>query len=1102
MIKRYGYHNPEDLPAGLSQLLAHNNRRNWLVPDVVIVPSMDYANWLTLQLAQRGRQNISANVQYYQPHGFINAWNDELIEEQATVSKPFMQFALFYMLPGWQQDHPAAELPLTYGNEAITPAQRFKLAGHLADAFDQYINYRPDWLNEWRKSPVDNNDGNEMKSWQSHLWHDLTQRYPAVGESTALWQVSRERWANGAEKWPKNIFMVGMASLSESSARWFGRFSSLSGTTLHTLEWQLPEPEKPAKQKHLFEDSDEYTVKQLKGIRINWHRQRMELDRLGRRFWGSAPDINKPTNQNGSGLLHQLQLALQKPDQADIHDENPFDSTLHIHAAHNAMREAEILHEQLLECFEQQPSLRPDDILVVTPDLETYGPAVKAVFSESSGDDLPIPIHLADPTHQPRYELAELLIQILETAHDRFKITELLDLLSHPAIRSARQLSLSDLEQIEEWLTELNTRWGYDANHRRKVLQVQKEVFGDPEDGHSYSDQNSWMQTIDRLWMGFATRFQDETLPHDILPFTGAEGSGDQRLLGILHTFVDELWQLHQFSGQLHSPKKWLGKLIDITQQWIHTGRNKQPHKQWLMEQLSSLQQELDLFERHDSGLSYQIMVETLQQHLLQNRYGVTRIAGSTAISSMVPMRGIPYDVIALVGLNEDSFPGKETHSPFDIMQHDPRPGDRSRRREDRQLFLDYLLAARERLIITYTGKNERTDEDIPPSTLVTELLSLCSGAEGNDDTSLHTDHPLHSFREQNATYLPTKVNLAEQAHQKDKKEEQQITALAGLTHPVDWHFWSETGSGEIHISLNQLRQFFGHPIKYYCRHHLGIWLRSNELADTDEEPFQIESLPKYALYSQVLKQLLTDPEFKPEPDVFHQSGILPHDYLGAQTWQSTYRDLESQCNTIMESAEIGQLQDPSAIDITLNIEDYVIHITGESELRADDHQFAIKTGGSVKAKDRLRAWISHLAMQVSGQPVSTQLWGGKKSVKREMNLAPINNREEAQSHLDLLVRGMLIGHTQPLALLPESSYEWSDTFLSNTNDAEQEALEKAAKTFFDKHAYKDYYNENDDEYYQYFFRSVNPYKQEAEKEKLVATARTIWGPIMEENDG
>src|SRR5690606_1904586 len=56
------------------------------------------------------------------------------------------------------------------------------------------------------------------------------------------------------------------------------------------------------------------------------------------------------------------------------------DDSIRLIGAHGAVREAEILHETLLECFATMQGLKPADVVVHCADLDAAAPAIEGVF--------------------------------------------------------------------------------------------------------------------------------------------------------------------------------------------------------------------------------------------------------------------------------------------------------------------------------------------------------------------------------------------------------------------------------------------------------------------------------------------------------------------------------------------------------------------------------------------------------------------------------------------------------------------------------------------------------------------------------------------------
>ena len=89
---------------------------------------------------------------------------------------------------------------------------------------------------------------------------------------------------------------------------------------------------------------------------------------------------------------------------------------------------------------------------------------------------------------------------------------------------------------------------------------------------------------------------------------------------------------------------------------------------------------------------------------------------GHLTVCTLVPMRSVPHRVVCLLGWTTPSSRAAGPRDGDDLILDDPHVGDRDGRTEDRQMLLDALLAAGERLIVTYTGNDERTNAERPPA--------------------------------------------------------------------------------------------------------------------------------------------------------------------------------------------------------------------------------------------------------------------------------------------------------------------------------------------------------------------------------------------------
>ncbi len=231
-------------------------------------------------------------------------------------------------------------------------------------------------------------------------------------------------------------------------------------------------------------------------------------------------------------------------------------------------------------------------------------------------------------------------------------------------------------------------------------------------------------------------------------------------------------------------------------------------------------------------------------------------MTGGMTFCAMLPMRSIPFRVICLLGMNDDAYPRQTKPLGFDLMARNPRPGDRSRRNDDRYLFLEAILSAREKLHISYVGQSIQDNSIRPPSVLVSELLDYIEeGFEVPGEKILEhivTKHRLQAFSPE---YFRKKGKLIQlfpgesaRPHGRSwiltKKERRFITR--GLPEPSEE--WKT-------VDVNQLCRFLTNPAKFLLTQRLGIYLEEEEALFDETEPFEVKGLEKYQLEQELVEK-------------------------------------------------------------------------------------------------------------------------------------------------------------------------------------------------------------------------------------------------------
>jgi exodeoxyribonuclease V gamma subunit len=247
--------------------------------------------------------------------------------------------------------------------------------------------------------------------------------------------------------------------------------------------------------------------------------------------------------------------------------------------------------------------------------------------------------------------------------------------------------------------------------------------------------------------------------------------------------------------------------------------------------------------------------MRTLLEHELE-RPGSARgfLTGAVTVCELVPMRTIPFRVVCLLGLNDGTFPRARRPLGFDHMAAQPQPGDRTARDDDRYLFLEALLAARQHLIVTYVGQSVSDNAALPPSVVVNELLdaidATCTDAAGRPRQRIVQRHALQPFSPhyfgrdpQGRAFSYASTHYAGAA------------ALVGPRQATPPVLAAPLPAVPIAaVALEDVVRFFDHPSRWFLQQRLGIYLgRDAELLD-EREPIELDHLELWRIGDALLR--------------------------------------------------------------------------------------------------------------------------------------------------------------------------------------------------------------------------------------------------------
>ncbi len=915
----------EQLRAAVFQWL-RNNPLAPLESEIFLVQSNGVAEWLKIALAEE--MGVCAATRVALPARFLwETYRGLLGRERVPIRSAFDKSALTWrlmrLLPALLAD--PAFLPLRHFLGDGDPERRLQLAQRLSDLFDQYQVYRADWLADWadgrdqlRSAGGDAVPLKQDQRWQPHLWRAVIASLPQASRELGRVTIHSQflqAIADGAKpagRLPRRVVLFGISALPYQTLEALAMLARHTQVLLAVpnpcqFYWgDIIEGRELLKAQHKRQqlrggvDLGQVPLEQLHAhshpLLASWGRQGRDFVRMLDQFDAQATGVENMridlfSQGEGANLLGQVQAAIRDMLPLDEHPRlalAPDDRSIQFHVTHSEQREVEVLHDQLLSWFgadadaNSAPPLRPRDVVVMVPDIDAFSAAIHAVFDQHKrSDPRYIPYEIGDVNERSVNPLLVALEWLLRLPQQRCRQSEVRDLLDVPALAARFGLSPDDLPTLGLWIEGAAVRWGLDQAHRDGL------GLG------SAGEQNSWIFGVRRMLLGYACGSGAS--------FAGIEpylevGGLDAALAGSLAQLVETLLEWRARLLQSRSPAAWgqearallaaffdageegdrltLNRLEESLQAWLETCENAQ------------FDQELPLSVLREAWLG------TLDEPTLNHQF----VSGGVTFCTLMPMRAVPFRVVCLLGMNDGDFPRRASGVDFDLLALPgmARPGDRSRRNDDRYLMLEALLAARDKFYISWVGRNVRDNSEQPASVLVSQLRDYLAAGWQLDLDRLTTLHALQPFsrryfeqgglltyaREWRAAHAGAGVEVGVEVPPPD--------AAAQAPFELDPTF---------SLKLGELASFIKQPVRYFFRHRLGVIFTDAQALGEDEEPFALDPLERYFLEDRLLEdspqgegnafEVLQDvrANLSARAERLTREGVLPIGLIGLQ-WQ------------------------------------------------------------------------------------------------------------------------------------------------------------------------------------------------------------------------
>ena len=944
----------EALLEPLDHLLTTQAPASPLAPQTVVAAHPGMRQWLAGALArERGAGSIVANLEIVLPTTFLDGLARQVLGENAVSPRGWRREWLRWRVHGLLESpaDPALQAYLSGPDRAL---RRFQLSDRLARIYIQYMAYRPDWLEDWSYTRATF----DAAGFHPALWRQLRQALKEPHRGERLAELGARLRAGGVDVGaddPLHVF-----GLSHMAPAELAVFQALAAH--RPVVFYLPDPCREywaglrSERARLLElaadphgdDATAYFLDQGHPLLAAW-------GRLGQHFMLSmhqleaALDIRHFRDEREGDatpvrLLDRTHQSLRTLDPALMarddrsRDERLQDRSLRVHACHSRLRELEALRDALLRARAEDKTLEPADIVVMAPDIGAYLPLLPAVFGEAGRAEGPLPYHLADVPMARAQPLFAAFRQLLALPNSRLTAPELVDFLGQPPVLRRLGLDEGDLGTLTQWLARARAAWGLDGDTRAAL-------------GVPATEPHTLAWAMDRLVAGFihGNEADDDVLRlpdgDALVPVSGVAG-GASAALGALDHLLQQLAGLRADVAAERTASEWARRLEERLDALFlpdlddPRGPEAMDQLRALLRALASEPGELGL----DPVLAFPVVKQWLEERLSAVPERQRFLAGGITVCGMVPQRAIPFRVVAVLGLNEGEYPRSDVDAGLDPIGRAGlrRLGDRDVRSDDRYLFLETLMSARDALHLSYVAFDQVGGSARNPAAPLAELMAALPPGDRDEAgepraATWRVEHKLQPFH-------------ADYFNGSDPRLFSFRAEFAGMVAgaPVATTLMSTAppphATQACEVALADLRRYFRDPARVQLADRLGA--RLDALDDgglSEDEPLEarMERLdsPARALCLHFLSNP-SAPRDVPAPEPMRLGGLLPAGRLGDAAWQQELEAALAVDTTARARPELAALLAtglPASVPLPMRRDFGRFHVTGELGTGFDD---------------------------------------------------------------------------------------------------------------------------------------------------------------------
>ena len=989
-FKIYKSNKLENFLAEVCGIIHRLARKAPLKKKSIVVQSDGMARWLTLKAASY--TGAFANFDFVSPDAFLRNFAEQYfgITADSVYNKKNAEWALYSQLRN-AVNGPAGKY--IGGSDA----RAFRFGRTLADLFEQYFVYRPNMMECWQKGKAVSQDQDEL--WQLDIFSKLGE----VTNTKGFAQVFNEKCKNAFQNdnYPDELILFGISIMNRYQLDMFRNLSRLFPIHLFAMS----------------PSQEFYQRSKQRGAFLNPEENDGEFDTFFGRSCAASLDflsfsVDNFTDETdffeepeGETLLSLIQKDIlhdaEKPENAKL------DDSVTIISCRDKMREIEVLKDNLLELFNKDTALKPEDVAVMAPKINDYVPYITAVFGGVDPKERTfVPWVISDRTFSSESRIASTFLEILRLGKSDFEKSKVFSIFRAPFVCAKFNADGKRIDDIEKLVDESGVRWGLDAVSRG-------------ENGGGTA-QNTWDFGLSRIMMSYVMPFSENGESFEgILPMESVSKEDLDNVSGFI-SFAKELFR---YSSEFFSCEKSPAEFKNLLESALDFFFLCDSGDSGTREELRYIRSVIDDFAETVSGqniekLSFDALLQYLEDELGRERSGRGFLSAKVNFCSLKPLRALPFKVIYLVGMGDGEFPRSESRFAFDLTQkksmtEKDAPLPRSVRDNDKYLFIEAIVSARQKLFISYEAKDlsEDSKKHRRAALPVQILEKYIEKKTGENAEKLEIKYPVQPFSEEYfkeggfKTFSKKDFEIAKvlAAGAKDSKKamfhvEQNASNLESERVSEQKTEACESAETEV-VDLEKLVSFCKDPMKFHLTKTLKIALPDDSKEKEDEELFDYsdDNLLGYNIRQAYIDMAQNDPEeFLRDPyeSFFRRmrgEGKMPFGVFGEAALKE-----EVAIQTLHEGINKIIGADLTFKDFSLDFPELHLNLQGRTQNIDQSKGCVIFISPSkLKMKYKIEVLIRHLAANADGLNADTYFF-----FKKDSGMLEKLPEEEAKGYL------------------------------------------------------------------------------------------------------